>query len=177
MPRGIYPRKKKDGTTAPVAAKSAPVKKTPAVKAKAKVETKSSPAKAEKAVAVQSSVSDAQLGFSILGANLSTLSEAYSKLEDSNQGFVSTIGKEIHETVKAMTTLRESVFGTSASEAPAVEAQEEAPAENEIVAPPPAPPAPAPVAAPTLPIPTAPALHGNAAPFQPPAPPSLTPNH
>jgi hypothetical protein len=181
MPRGVYERKKKTGTAAPVAAKPAPAKKAAPVKAAA---VKSAPkAAAPKAAPViqagASAMMEAQFGFQILGSNISTLSEALALVKETPSAGI--IENELVETVRTLTALRAGTFGELTTP---VTTETAAPAEEEIekVAPPvEVAPAPVPVAAvPSLPQPptvTAPVLpHGNASPYQPPAPPVL-PGH
>lgn len=185
MPRGVYDRskiKKKTEGEAPVAAKPA-LKAAPKAKTVTKVKAKTDKAEqSDNMVHNKTVVEDktvvSQFAFNILGANLSTLSGAHEQLKESPE-LSGVVASEIIATVKTMGTLREAVFGSTKAEVAAEvsEGAEELVAEApvETVTAPPAPPAP--VA--TLPQPpsiTPPTLHGNAAPFQPPAPPHL-PGH
>lgn len=175
MPRGVYPRKKK-GEEAPKATpskKSAPSKKAaPAKTAKAPVTAKEvQPSQPAVSAEPGIGVNDA---FNVLGANLTTLTEAYTRL-DSNADLRTKVGNEISATVDAISALRQSVFGSLVPPAAApqaqpetaapVEATEEEEQEPEVEAAPTLPTPPAPVK------PVLPNQPGNAQGFHPPAPP------
>jgi hypothetical protein len=167
MPRGVYDRSKSKAERATAAApkKAAPPAK--AVAKKAAVEAKQlAPAKASKAqpMAVLDTThqsEDLAVTFSILGHNLSALTQSYTTFSaNSGSSVAKQLEAEISETIKAMKTLRVATFGDAS--APATEAKEEiqqtAPAQ----------------AAPPVITPTAlPAGNPN---YTPPAPPTL-PSH
>lgn len=174
MPRGVYPRKKKG---------EAAVAEAPAeVKQKRKYTKKAAPlanapiaaADMEKSVAPTAvKFLDTTYGFQTLGVNLSTLTDAYTRLRDTDPQISSKIGEELLGTLATMRSLRIETFGGLSGEAinTKIAAVEEG-LKKEVAAPVQAPapvtaPPPA-VAAPPPPATTLP--QGNAG-YTPPAPP------
>lgn len=199
MPRGVYVRKPKDEkSSAPVAAKKAPIIKAAAAKAVTKVATKGKTLskKAEKAPLASAVAEEAQVGyaridheasmvgiygFQILGTNLTTLVGAHAGLVHGTPGKIrEAIEAEMAETIKLFGALRTKTFGAALLPAPADEqpavvekAQLAADLEEGTSTEPSAPEEPVLAVPPVVHSHTLP--QGNAS-FTPPAPPAL-PHH